>query len=91
MSANELALLRLGYRNACDERDAMAQRCRALEQCMSDPLNKLVRERDTLRAEVEKLDRIVRHLARAYIVSDDAYDPEAATDRVMARLKEQIK
>lgn len=35
--------------------DALARRCAELEQCMSEPLNKLVRERDTLRAEVEQL------------------------------------
>lgn len=38
-----------------EDYDALAQRCRELEQCMSDPINKLVRERDTLRAEVEQL------------------------------------
>ncbi len=39
------------------ENDALAQRCRELEQCMSEPLNKLVRERDALRAEVAQLRR----------------------------------
>ena len=37
------------------EREALTQRCAELEQCMSEPLNKLVRERDRLRDEVDAL------------------------------------
>lgn len=35
--------------------ERLAERCRELEACMSEPLARLVRERDTLRAEVERL------------------------------------
>lgn len=47
-------------------------------------------ERDALRAEVERLERITRHLVRTYIVSDDAYSPEAETDKAISRIKAQF-
>lgn len=100
MSANELALLRLGYRDACAERDALAQRCRELEDYIDNHsavtadyiarLQRTLDERDALRAERDQLERIARYLARTYVVSDDDYDPETATDGAMARLKEQF-
>lgn len=65
MSANELALLCLGYRDACVERDDLARRCRELEAQRDAAIRaagntasanrKLLLERDTLRAEVEQL------------------------------------
>lgn len=51
----------------------------------------LDRMQTRLRAEVERLERIVHHLVRVYVVSDDVYDPGAAVERAMARPKEQIK
>lgn len=40
--------------------------------------------------EIERLDRITRHLVRTYIVSDDAYSPEAETDKAISRIKAQF-
>ncbi len=83
------------------ERDALAQRCRELEKDRDDCLaarlhyaglfGKAAGERDTLRAEVELLERIVHYLARIYVVSDDEYDPEAAVERAITRLKETFQ
>lgn len=55
-------------------RAALAQRCAELEQCMSEPLNKLVRERDTLRAEVEQLQATVDRLESAYLAWQEKTD-----------------
>lgn len=80
--------------------DALAQRCRELDieasrlsgwlgACDRERLA-AQQERDALRAEVELLGRIARSLVRTYIVSDDAYDPEAETDRAICRIKAQF-
>ena len=46
-------------------------------------------ERDTLLAEVEQLNRIIRHLVLTY-VADEAYDPEAKTTLTISRLKAEF-
>lgn len=51
----------------------------------------MVRNVDALRAEVDLLERIAHHLARIYVVSDEAYDPDAEVERAMTRLKEAFK
>ena len=65
MSANELALLRLGYRDACAERDQLRVRCAELYEA-SNQRNAAhvatIQERDALRAEVEAL-REIREIA----------------------------
>lgn len=52
-----------------------------------DRMGDLQVENGKLRAEVDRLDRITRHLVRTYIVCDDAYDPEAETDRAISRIR----
>lgn len=44
-----------------------------------------------MRGQIEQLERIARYLVRAYIVDDQAYNPENAADKAMERLKEQHK
>ena len=111
------------------ERDTLAQRCRALEDYIDNHsaitadyiarLQRTLDERDTLRAEVERLtgclaransqaehferewylrgdeverlERIVHYLIRIHVVSDDEYDPDAAVERAMTRLKETLQ
>lgn len=76
--------------------DYDAERLRA--DHLAARLAEWVGENDALRAKVERLcaerdqlDRIARHLVRAYIIDDQAYDPEKATNARLASYKERFK
>ena len=45
-------------------------------------------ERNKLLAEIDHLRAALRHYIRIYRVADEAWDPEAETDRIMRRVME---
>lgn len=68
--------------------DALSQRCRELEQCMSDPLNKLVGSATPCALEVERY-RGVRRGAAAHGYTEEQFDEQ--TDRQLARLNDAMR
>lgn len=70
--------------------DALAQRCKELDACMSEPLNILVRDRYALRAEVERLQRELaiahadasRHASRAEELRGELQEERSTAESV---------